>query len=278
MPDDEKPNIPYGQSRGLTPGEIELAKSVYGNSVDYSKVRINHKHYMLGQPNETAMSPDGNMYYPTEIYKNDFSKDSRQLFIHEMAHIWQKQNNITDPVMEGISLFFGNLGNYNASYSHTVDPRKDLLDYNMEQQGRLIESYFEYKERTAKGPPKFEPIDYDKLESSGMTKTYLQMLETMRRLDPDNKMVKNAASNDGFFAPVFFDMDGHAHYVRKPVEEQRRDWAEDQRTQAADDKKLLAIMRNFAADPGYMNKCPIVALPTEDSRVIPQGPKTTGMG
>lgn len=278
MPDNDKaePKLAEGQSRPLTAGEIELAKSVYGSSVDYSQVRVHRKPWLIvGQPETTAMSPDGNMHFPSKIYEDDYSKGSqRELFIHEMAHVWQKQNGITDPVWEGVSLFFSNWGNYNASYDLRIDPKKDLLDYNMEQQGRLIERYFAYVERNKNGPPTFKPADYDAMDKSPEVQAGLKSLSDMNRRDPDNPVLRSVAKQMN----VQFNQYGDAYFVRLSEEEQRRRWDLRQAEQAQQDAPMLAVMRNFAANPSYMKSCPIVPLPKEDSRLIATSPKTTGMG
>jgi len=86
--------IEEGSSRRLTHGESEMAKSVFKNAIDYRRVRVHHGGYLpFGlQHKDTAMTPNGEMYYPTLIYKNDFSQEQvteKQLFIYEMAHVWQ---------------------------------------------------------------------------------------------------------------------------------------------------------------------------------------------
>ncbi len=40
------------------------------------------------------MTPEGEIYFPDEVYKDDFSKSNasdRHFFIHEMVHVWQHQ-------------------------------------------------------------------------------------------------------------------------------------------------------------------------------------------
>lgn len=83
--------------RSLTNGEIALAESVYGNSIDYSKVKIHDDKWAFWQPNDTVMTPDGEIYYPDDLYESDFSNGSnsdKALFIHEMGHVLQHQNDI----------------------------------------------------------------------------------------------------------------------------------------------------------------------------------------
>lgn len=280
----ESPYIKYGESRPLTQGEIDLAKTLFGSSIDYARVRVHHKSHNWFQGEETAMAPDGNLYYPTEIYRNDFSQGSsgdRSTFIHEMTHVWQKQNNLFDPVPTAIGLWWDKGRNYHAAYDiSNVSAFKDLREYNMEQQGELVRSFFEMKERQKKPPEPFKPADYDAKERSGTTRVFLSMLGEIYRKDPEHKMVKSAqAGTMGFLGgPAVFDSNGDAHLVRVPVAEQRRQWQEDQRAQEIAEKTLARIMYNFARDPNYINKCPAVELPTEDSRLVTTGPKTTGMG
>lgn len=72
---------------------LELVMPIFKNSIDYSKVRV-HKGEFLWfgiQDNYTAMTPEGDMYFPEEIYEDDFAFVNPYLFIHEMVHVWQYQ-------------------------------------------------------------------------------------------------------------------------------------------------------------------------------------------
>ncbi len=95
-------------SRTLTVGEISLLSEVFGSQNtdpalgqirDYKKVRIIRGKALPGQPKNTTVTPDGNMYIPPEApqYRDDFSAPNvtgyyRAHLIHEMAHVWQYQN------------------------------------------------------------------------------------------------------------------------------------------------------------------------------------------
>lgn len=58
-----------GSQRLLTPGEIALAKSIFGNSIVYPRVWIHHASYFPFklQGRNTAMSPNGELYFRTGI-------------------------------------------------------------------------------------------------------------------------------------------------------------------------------------------------------------------
>ncbi|AMO94543.1 zinc protease domain protein [Collimonas fungivorans] len=138
--------------RPLTPGEIDLAKKVFGTSVDYSKVKVHNGAYMVGA-GSNAMTPNGEMYFPKDYYKPDFSTlddTFRIWFIHEMTHVWQYQL--------GYSVKWGGIkiqikGGYkyapgqDTPRAYVYDPAKDgdksMTDFNMEQQGDLVSHYFD---------------------------------------------------------------------------------------------------------------------------------------
>lgn len=76
-----------GSLRLLTPGEIALARTVFGSSITYPHVWIHHASYFPFklQGRNTAMSPNGELYF-RDWYCEDFSTKSFQhqhLFIHD---------------------------------------------------------------------------------------------------------------------------------------------------------------------------------------------------
>jgi len=50
------------QERLLTQGEIKLAEKVFKSSIDYSKVKIHNKKYIFFQPDNSGMTPNGEIY------------------------------------------------------------------------------------------------------------------------------------------------------------------------------------------------------------------------
>lgn len=84
------------RSRPLSTGEVELARSVFGDAVDYSKVRLVRAKWWPFHPRNAAMAPTGNIHFHPhgDLWSEDFSAEPlwRQgLFIHEMTHVWQAQ-------------------------------------------------------------------------------------------------------------------------------------------------------------------------------------------
>ncbi len=130
--------------RLLTQGEICLARQIFKNSIDYEKVKIRDYKYVFLQGRNIVMTPNGKIY-AANIYLNDYSEsvpDKQALFIHEMAHVWQYQNNILKVKRAGIYQFIRHLTRYGEAYKYTLREDKDLLEYNLEQQATIIEDYF----------------------------------------------------------------------------------------------------------------------------------------
>lgn len=82
--------------RPLTSGEIELAHSIFGEAVDYGRVRMVRRKWWPLQPKGVVMAPMGHIHFHPggRAWSDDFSRESlgaQGLFIHEMTHVWQCQ-------------------------------------------------------------------------------------------------------------------------------------------------------------------------------------------
>lgn len=135
-------NIEKKQGRSLTTGEIEIAKSIFAEKIDYSKVRIFNKSYFpFGlQRKNVAMSPNGNIYF-LNTYQPNFSTaffDEQHLFMHEMSHVWQHQSGMWVR-LRGIMSW---AVDYKYCFSKKNENIKLLNQYGMEQQASIIADYF----------------------------------------------------------------------------------------------------------------------------------------
>jgi hypothetical protein len=129
--------------RALTSGEIALAQRLYKDSIDYSTVKIHNEKYLPIQPDNSGMTPNGEIYI-AGAYEQDYSTAEtkvRAFFIHEMAHVWQYQLNILSPVGAAIAEYILNVFDYAKAYKYELAPMKDLLRYRIEQQAQIIEDY-----------------------------------------------------------------------------------------------------------------------------------------
>ncbi|MDY1039326.1 type IV secretion protein Rhs [Lelliottia sp. CFBP8978] len=127
-----------GSLRRLTLGEITLASPIFMSTIPYNKVWIHCDSYLPFelQNERTAMTPNGEIYFRVSLYREDFSQslpDMQHLFIHEMAHIWQRE--------KGMNVIMRGLVSWLVSYRYRFDGRI-LADYPMEQQAQIIADYF----------------------------------------------------------------------------------------------------------------------------------------
>ena len=76
------------QYRGLTSGEIEMARPVFGHLIDYAKIKIFNIPYLPWQPVNIFMAPNGNLFVHQKYFHEDYSTCSISLqgiFIHELV-------------------------------------------------------------------------------------------------------------------------------------------------------------------------------------------------
>jgi hypothetical protein len=127
-------------TRPLTIGETRLLGSVFSKTIPYGKVKVhNYKAYFF-QPDDTAMTPDGEMYFPAAHYKADFSTEGlsdRAWFVHEGAHLYQYYYLRWSVRLRGI---------FDRRYNYTLDPMKKFQDYGLEEQGDIAEDYYLLKQ------------------------------------------------------------------------------------------------------------------------------------
>src|SRR3546814_8173487 len=64
-------------SRPLTSGERTLAASVFGDAIDYDRVRIHNRNWFWLQPRHVAMAPDGHIWFHPlgRLFREDRSEE-----------------------------------------------------------------------------------------------------------------------------------------------------------------------------------------------------------
>jgi hypothetical protein len=136
-------------SRTLTPGEVALARSIFGEAIDYARVRIHAAKWAFFQPRSTVMAPDGDIWFHPKGggFRDDFCAcDHRQqgLFLHEMTHVWQRQKGIYLPLARHPF----------CRYSYVLKPGQVFDRYGLEQQAEIVRHAFLLREgRTVPGAP-----------------------------------------------------------------------------------------------------------------------------
>jgi hypothetical protein len=117
-----------------------MASLLFGDAIDYSRVRIHARRYLPFQPKHCAMAPNGSIYFHHSRCLDDFALGDaavRHWFIHEIVHVWQHQ--LHYPVRLRGALRIG------LNYDYNLAPGKTLADFNMEAQGDLLADYFALK-------------------------------------------------------------------------------------------------------------------------------------
>ena len=141
--------------RPLTEGEVALARSVFGDQIDYRRVKIFNRHN-FGVPVDRgamSMAPNGNIYVTNpSSYREDFSKAAsyaRQGFIHEMTHVWQHQRGMNVRAA-ALAAYVGHDFDYDSVYDIDGEDERGVGQLNLEQQAKTVESYFAARETLAK--------------------------------------------------------------------------------------------------------------------------------
>lgn len=124
-------------ARPLTEGEIALARGMFGDAIDYMRVRIVLGKWAFFQPRDTVMAPRGSIHFHPKgtAYRDDFSTASisaQGLFIHEMVHVWQHQCGLFLPIRRHPF----------SRYDYAVRPGVPLTGYGIEQQAEIVRHAF----------------------------------------------------------------------------------------------------------------------------------------
>ena len=130
---------PVGGERRLTPGEIALARSVFGTAIDYGPVRIRRRKFFPLHPRGVTMAPRGHLHFhpAASHYCDDFTAASLSLqghFIHEMVHVWQAQQRGDWYLVLRRHPW--------CRYDYALKPGWKLEQYGIEQQAEIVRHAF----------------------------------------------------------------------------------------------------------------------------------------
>lgn len=123
--------------RPLLRSEADIARTIFGNSVDYTRVRL-----LLG--NLAAGTTAGNnIRLPADF--SIANAEHQQLLIHEMTHVWQFQHNgagyITTSLLQQLHAG-ASRGNRNFAYDYHISEGNRFFEFAPEQQAFIVENYF----------------------------------------------------------------------------------------------------------------------------------------
>lgn len=141
-------------TRVLEDPEIDLARTVFLESIDYDEVVVadglglEDRPYTLYKDNPGIFTGGtywihmGDIAYPDltswKVMAHGKSKWTRKVFIHEMVHVWQGQHRFYKGVfLESVAR---QLCSEESIYDYDWGLEWD--DYNPEQQARIVEDWF----------------------------------------------------------------------------------------------------------------------------------------
>lgn len=142
-----KPN-----TRSLYHWEKTLAKSVFGNSIQYHRVRIDE--YALVGPKQYRLC------YVSGNTLNAWGGMENSLLIHELTHVWQYQHFGLAYIPRALRAQHSKAG-YN--YGGAVQLKryrkqgKTIFDFNLEQQADIVSDYYRLREGY---PPRWGDAQY----------------------------------------------------------------------------------------------------------------------
>ena len=180
------PNLP---GRDLTKGESAMLREVFKDSVDYKKVRVHHSataDRILRWMGAEAVTHKNLIFMSQNACAKNYAscRDSyaKYVFVHEAAHVWQAQNGL----MPGkLRMAFENYrrlvpgGDYHKHYEYSLQERKPLTAYNVEQQASIITDYHMHVRR---GEGEMAFLNLDTAESpAAQRKDYERTLGDFRR-------------------------------------------------------------------------------------------------
>lgn len=123
----------------MTAGEVILARSIFGDAIDYDRVSIRRRKWFPFQPRRVTMAPWGHLHFHPggTAYCDDFSQESivRQgLLIHELTHVWQTQTRGW--------WYLPLVRPFSRRYDYSLKPGWALARYGIEQQAEIVKHAF----------------------------------------------------------------------------------------------------------------------------------------
>ncbi|MEM6965757.1 MAG: hypothetical protein AAF573_13400, partial [Bacteroidota bacterium] len=128
------------KTRPLYQWEINMAIEIFGNAINYARVRVDESAYLGAKTHHVC--------YVSFYIINSWGKMSNSILIHELVHVWQyeRMGAVYIPralwaqtTVEGYD--YGGLDNLKMY----LKKGKTFYDFNLEQQGDIIADYFKVK-------------------------------------------------------------------------------------------------------------------------------------
>ncbi len=125
-------------TRPLSSREIEVAKTVFEDSLNYELIRWDKKAYFGAKKNKIA--------YVSFHTVNSWGDLRADIFIHELVHVWQYERMGAVYIPRALAAQKTEAGyNYGGVEALKIHQHKGLSAFNLEQQADIIADYFRIK-------------------------------------------------------------------------------------------------------------------------------------
>ena len=136
-------------SRALSAAEIRLVRSVFGDSIDVSKVRLEYSPLLLVNGGIVIRGAEktATIYTSFDPTRGDFASNNTEIslrgfFIHEMTHVWQIQTGKMSYVEGAFIQAREALGGRSGYLYSREDFQSGFENLNIEQQAQVIRHYY----------------------------------------------------------------------------------------------------------------------------------------
>lgn len=135
--------------RKLNEDELALGKRLFADAIDFSKVRVDDKAVIGMKTIAVAYVSFNTINYRYKV--------SKEIFVHELVHIWQYQKFGSVYIYRAMKAQKSkegyDYGGVENLYIRMLD-NDSLMDFNFEQQAEIVEDYY----RLMKNPASFHPM------------------------------------------------------------------------------------------------------------------------
>jgi len=126
------------RGRRLTQGELAEIQWMFGVVPGIERARIFPYNFWWPYPNDRAMTPNGNIFFPSQDFRDDFSLGNvpialRALFMHEATHLYQ---------WYALHMWVWVRGPFERNYNYVLEKGKPLRAYGLEQMGQIVQDYY----------------------------------------------------------------------------------------------------------------------------------------
>ena len=122
------------RTRKLNEQELRIAKSIFGNTLPYERIRVDESAYIGPR--------QGRFCYVSFFTLNSWGKITPALLIHELTHVWQYQHlgiRYSPRALAAQRTTSGYNYGGEAALEQAITSGKGLAFFNLEQQADLVE-------------------------------------------------------------------------------------------------------------------------------------------